>query len=333
MTGVALYSHRSGGGHFDTFARNIARLLEREGIGNEVVASAAEAIRSDAPVFLLDTDYEKSATASIIIRRVLADRSTVAFLWRTYGQEPSQRRSLAKSAYYLLLKLLPRVTPITVVGLRAQKPYRSTELVDSEYWDHSLDGEGAPVFDEALYQSVRELAAGRPVVLAIGGVRKAKGTGFLLSAWAASALHEDFCLVVAGIAEDVAEPTAETFGNWRALRIRRRLSDAEWAALIATSDLVWACYAPDYDRSSGVAGRALQAGKSVVIRKGSLLEQDLAPLPGLVTTNFDDVDGLTVALMEYKKGRAAPLEPDAVVGDAIRHSSALLQSLADKAAR
>jgi hypothetical protein len=225
---------------------------------------------------------------------------------------------------------LPGVSLVRVVGLRAQQSYRLSEFVDSEYWDHSFEG-GIPPSDDILREQVQRLAGSRPVILALGGVRKAKGTEFLLSTWAESSLHQDFCLVVAGIQEDVIEPSIDIFDFWRALRIDRRLSDPEWAGLIAESEIVWACYAPEYDRSSGVAGRALQAGKSLVIREGSLLDRDLGSIPGLVRTEFGDRTGLTAALRKYKAAKVGGLQLGDAIERAVMHSSTLLQRLTTKA--
>src|ERR1700685_4165033 len=41
---------------------------------------------------------------------------------------------------------------------------------------------------------------------------------------------------------------------------------------LQSADLVWSCYAPDYNQSSGIHGRAVQLGIPVVVRRGSYID-------------------------------------------------------------
>jgi hypothetical protein len=52
----------------------------------------------------------------------------------------------------------------------------------------------------------------------------------------------------------------------------RHIDDAELFCLYRNADLVWSCYAPDYNQSSGIHGRAVQLGIPVVVRKGSYID-------------------------------------------------------------
>jgi hypothetical protein len=55
-------------------------------------------------------------------------------------------------------------------------------------------------------------------------------------------------------------------------------------ALYKVSDVVWACYSPEYDQSSGELGRALQYKKAVIVRARSIAENLAANSECLVIT-------------------------------------------------
>ena len=51
----------------------------------------------------------------------------------------------------------------------------------------------------------------------------------------------------------------------------RFISDEELLSLYGVADYAWCFYAPDYDQSSGIFGRAIQLGVKPVIRAGSVI--------------------------------------------------------------
>ena len=53
--------------------------------------------------------------------------------------------------------------------------------------------------------------------------------------------------------------------------VDRQLRDDEILPIYAMADVVWTCYRPDYDQSSGIFGRAIQLDKPTIVRRESYL--------------------------------------------------------------
>jgi hypothetical protein len=302
---IGLYSRRGGGGHFDTFAGNISRLLAIGGHSTVRIESRHEALIWPGLLLVLDADYDRQGYVSLALRRMIKGRPTLNMLWRTVAQEPSQNNKLVKQLFYALADAIPLTRSLAVVSARSSGSYRSHEIVDSEYWDLLLP-DRFPLDEKVLSPDIsKALGNEKAIVLAIGGLRYDKGAQFLIDAWCErSELREKFSLVVAGVREDIVErPDYEEVGI---SRIARRLSDAEWMALLNASSVVWACYAPSYDRSSGVAGRALQLSKWLTIRRGSLLEAELGETAKCVMIDYGKADSVAHALQSTLNADARP---------------------------
>ncbi len=93
------------------------------------------------------------------------------------------------------------------------------------------------------------------------------------------------------------------------LLIDRRLDDAELESLYVVSDVIWSCYAPEYDQASGIFGRALQLGVPVIVRRGSLLHRFASGIRSpVLPLEFGDVSGGARLLTQDLPGRLSGAE-------------------------
>jgi hypothetical protein len=112
----------------------------------------------------------------------------------------------------------------------------------------------------------------------------------------------------------------------------RRIEDAELFALYGIADLVWSCYAPDYNQSSGIHGRAVQLGVPVVVRKGSYIDalSETLSHPSLALP-FDDMSEAVSSLLKWNPRRVDPEYSASLVRKMREHSlSVLADALRDK---
>jgi hypothetical protein len=212
--------------------------------------------------------------AVVAAGRSLLGRRSVALLFRP--REAAHSASLGHRLKRLGLGLLRRAPAIDVLTILpfAVDPAFSTIargwIYDPQLWDLGPRRHTAP---SPLARAVRSAAAGRKVVVALGAQNAGKGFDYLTSVWLASAeLRETWFFVAAGRVAPASRAAADAFTAEGGLLVDRFIEDAELQDLYDVADLVWACYAPDYDQASGIFGRAVQLGVPAAIRAGSYLE-------------------------------------------------------------
>jgi hypothetical protein len=172
------------------------------------------------------------------------------------------------------VKHLPRITILSIVpgylhpGLAG---VTNNWMYDLQFWDRTLDE--LPL-DGAVMRMLREEGRGRRLIACLGRQDQEKGLGELVDiVRTAPALSERIAIVSAGKIDPALASVRADLDRCGAIVIDRFVTDEELLQVYAASDLIWACYAPIYDQSSGIFGRALQFGKRVVVREGSAIHR------------------------------------------------------------
>jgi len=171
------------------------------------------------------------------------------------------------------LRRLPGTEIITILPFALDERFSTIAtgwIHDAQFWD--LDYLAPAPHTSEIAERVRTVARDRRVVVALGGQNQIKGFDFFCNLWiGAPQLHEKFLFVAAGkIAPGLEELSAKVSSSG-GLIFDRSISDEELISLYKTADLVWSCYAPNYNQSSGILGRAFQLGKPSLVREGSYL--------------------------------------------------------------
>ena len=194
-----------------------------------------------------------------------------------------------------------RINLISIVSADFDPRFRKIAryfLIDPQFWDMH-DGtilrepQKSPLSDEIL-----KIANGRQIVSIFGTLTPIRGYDFLADIMAKNPkLSDQILAVAAGKSLPGCEKINEKFENSGGLLIDRHLTDQEIESLYLASHLVWACYAPHYDISSGIFGRAMQFDVQAIIRKDSFLEHfakknSLSPK----TLAYGDLNAGTIAL-------------------------------------
>jgi hypothetical protein len=159
-------------------------------------------------------------------------------------------------------------------------------IYDTEWWDlyaSPLPDVWAPL----------PVAAGKKLILLPGNLSSLKGTEFILTAARRAAeLNLPFQFGLVGRPHDLpsnTEAQLESAGGF--FRVCEP-SDVEFLAYIKRADLLWCCYHPQYDQSSGIFGRALQLDLPAIVRSGSLLANYLERYGRGIVIRYGEVDEL-----------------------------------------
>ncbi|PXW93248.1 hypothetical protein C7444_12112 [Sphaerotilus hippei] len=183
-----------------------------------------------------------------------------------------------------LLKQLRRVAVVQTLSIvPASLDSRIMEIADGwiydfQLWDIDaaaqqkfLEISGSQASGDAvdLLQDLSRRAAGKKIVVAIGGQDKNKGFDDFSNFYSAPGVRDQWLFASGGkVSEDcqVYKNQIEAAG---AHVLDRFISDDELMALYAASSVVWCAYSENYDQASGILGRAVQFGIPVIVREGS----------------------------------------------------------------
>lgn len=180
-----------------------------------------------------------------------------------------------KNLLFRAVRLLPNTTVILLLPLSVHPRFAQIAagwIDDLQFWDMPILNYPALAADAPLRLEIARRAAGRKILVALGALDRQKGFDYLSRLTVeAPILSRDFLLVAAGKVRPASKDAAQAFVAAGGYLVDRRIDDAEMRALYEIADLVWTCYAPDYNQASGIFGRAFQFGVPALTREGAYL--------------------------------------------------------------
>lgn len=244
----------------------------------------------------------------LAILRALSGRPTIGLSVRS--ETIFQRFGMVQKIKGGMLKLLKRVPNIDVVTFMPYwveprlERYTAGWMYDLQYWDIPWLDLSSSESMTHLDDEVSSKASGRRIVATVGHQRRVKGIEYFMSLYDQAAVREQFLFVCIGPNWDIDKALVERFVQAGGMFIDKHLRDDEVLCVYKWADIIWACYRPDYDQSSGVFGRAVQLQKPTVVRKGSYLATLQA---GLGQTGFalpydrpNEAAAILIATASYK---------------------------------
>ena len=286
---VIIYDNYPGNeGHRAEYYALMARL-----IGSARTNSLWRALWARQPV--LDGAIEASVWSyvALCVVRTLMGRRTAGILFRPLPLVEGRLFRLRLKRFLLqLVKPLPGVATLTILPFELEPAFARFAngwIHDPQYWDLNYpeavdkDRPAGPLAEE-----IRQAAAGRKVVSAVGRQDIDKGFAMFAQLFAQRAdLRERWLFAFGGkVTEHEVGEDLRAFEAVGGLSRVRYISHEELLDLYASASAIWSCYAPDYDQASGVFGRAIQLGLPVIVRKGSLLERTCI-VEGLAHVAYD----------------------------------------------
>lgn len=211
---------------------------------------------------------------------------------------PFRWRSAIRRCAIGLARRLPLVSVLRIFPPREESDNRCDWIFDPEWWDLAemplaiADKQGQP--------------DGRPSILFIGNVSWLKGLEFFTaSAEAMSGGQQALSFRLVGNLNTLTEAQRLRLEKAGVELIDGHPTDAEFLGYIQSADFLWCCYAPEYDQSSGVFGRALQLGVPVIVRRGALLEAYMRRFGRGLAVDYGDTAGVLASTR-----RSLPLVPN-----------------------
>lgn len=262
--------------HYALFKEILSKNGEAAGHARHGLPSA---FASETMLFLSIEEAAGDFFLTAFLRAFLGLR-TVGLLFR-FGEclEPKTLRHRVKRALLKILKQSPNCAVLVIVPFAVNRKLEELGrfgIYDPQMWDkNSLACEvndSPPTND--LVRTIDAAAGERKVLVALGGQNCRKGFDYFCRIWNAAdndAVRRKYLFVAAGTVHNQSRISAAEFEKSGGLLIDRLLTHDEMSTLYARADIVWCCYAPDYDQSSGIFGRSVQYGKPSLVRNGSYI--------------------------------------------------------------
>lgn len=303
-TGERLVYARSTGGHRQSYLDRLGAMFGLQPVAGRIDRRLFKRLVAADILLIATLDDHLMSFATIVSARSMRRRPTTALFLRAQKCfENGRWYYAAKRRAFRALKRLPHltvasITPFAVAPRHAEVAHAG--VYDPQYWDLHDGSKLRNPPRTALADEVAERAAGRHVLCALGKLSLDKGIAFLADTIEQNPAVASKVLVVAAgnVLPDAASCISKISGVG-ALVIDRFVSDDELESLYGVSQSIWACYAPRYDQSSGIFGRAIQTGVRPVVRAGSISET-FAKVHGLdhVAASYGNCSDLAELLMK-----------------------------------
>jgi hypothetical protein len=245
--------------------------------------SKKDLLLSKSPVLFLMIEDSFLLYFFICLYRTILGRITAGFLFRPKPvvDNPSLKLKVKRTALYILKKI-PNVKTLLIIP-DSTHPEFSTIcdgwIYDFQFWDlQEKDYETFIALKEkkqvsSLFTSINNMHNGRKVLCALGGQDRIKGFDTFATTYIDNKnIQKQFLFAYGGKVKGFNE-LAISFDKTGGYSKNEFISDDDFIALYASSDLVWALYAEDYDQASGIFGRAVQLGIPVLVRTNSLIHK------------------------------------------------------------
>lgn len=294
-------------GHRREYIALFRQMAANGGVECEARRLSFSAALNPAAIFSPMLEEHTGKFMVVAILRALIGRRSCALMFRPGEAVRSKApKHVVKKWLLKIARALPPITIVTIMPFDLDPAFADIAddwIHDPQLWDLASDQASA---ETMLVQEIRVAAAGRSVVVALGGQSRDKGFDFLAETWSAqSEVRNDWLFVAAGKVAKGSRERADRFAEQGGFLVDRFVTDEELRDLYREASVVWGCYAPEYDQASGIFGRAVQTGKPVAVRQGAYVER-LAKIlehPTL-TVSWDDTAAAVAAL------KAAPPPAD-----------------------
>jgi hypothetical protein len=202
-------------------------------------------------------------------------------------------RIRVKKVLLRIQKIFPRHQNISIVPFSAVpgvEKYLHNWIYDLQFWDlNILNFNSAPSLEaEKIFQEIKERAVGRKIVMALGRQDVAKGLLFFFKLWERPEIQEEFFFVVLGKNRSVPEGPYNRF-KAAGLVWDIEMLESDLIQAYDRADVIWCCYHPSYDVSSGLFGRSVQKSKISWVRAGSLISRYEDSHESILPLVYDDV--------------------------------------------
>jgi hypothetical protein len=211
-----------------------------------------------------------------LTRAALGKRTTAICMEKDWYLDARRNiRSAISLRFFRFLESLGRFKVFFIIPFELMPEAEKTTsgaILDLCLWD-LLDGEFSGTGAEtSLASEARKRAAGRRIVVFLGKASRRKGYKKLVSL--AKEFGDRALFVSAGTVDQECQADAAALDAAGMLVVDRRVSEEELLGLYGVADYVWCQYdQASSELSSGIFGRAVQLGRTAIVRDGSYLDR------------------------------------------------------------
>lgn len=261
-------------GHHLSYLKVLSEVLDAQpSIGKISGRIAFRLIRANKVFFgTIDSDYVGFVFIALV--RAVLGRSTAGLFIRPLTCI-RQKKKFTQKLKYLLFSLLNKLEKVVAISIIPHYIDAKLEAIsrdwiyDPQFWDWQLHQDSRATGISVIEKKILERSEGRDILAFIGSADSHKSFDEFFS-YAVNNSANLFC-VVAGKISEIYKDQAEILKSLGMVVEDRYVSDKEIEAIYRVSSLVWCCYDRNYDQSSGVFGRALQANVKPITREGSVI--------------------------------------------------------------
>lgn len=301
-----LVLERAPAGHRANYARSVSSILGAPYAIGFSQQTLLEAVKTRHLVITTFESAPAAYLALLTIRAIGGRRSTVILTRSHIRSDRVSASSLLKASGLGLLKRLRAVQRLSITPPLAAADDGATYIEDIEFWDltEAVLQSGVTT---ALGEQAIEVAVGRPIILVTGTLEQSKGLSFLAEIFAAAPeLRDRYAIICAGSAPASQQAALAGIAGFVDLWEDRYLDDEEIFSLYRASTAVWCCYAPSYDVSSGVFGRAVQFARPSIVRAGSIIDSLQDRLSEGLKLDYGDLVGAATKLKTWQPVAGRP---------------------------
>jgi glycosyltransferase involved in cell wall biosynthesis len=284
-------------GHRRRGVEVLARLLSGQVLLETPRKSLTKLLRHRGCVVWQTADYKLAEFTALALLRSALGRKTIAICYRNNENKVDGKkfRHAVRRMLFRFWNVLPLCTALSTCA--PVHDHASTHfLYDIELWDLAV----CPLPDAP----VPDTRHGRRTVLFLGSVSYLKGIDFFLdTALAARQRGSNWNFVLVGAVDGLAAEESRKLTAANVATFPGPKDDAMFVSFMRQADLLWCCYNPIYDQSSGIFGRSIQIGSPTVTRQGSRLEEWQSEYGSGFAVAYGDTQSLLDALDQ-------PLTPD-----------------------
>jgi hypothetical protein len=275
------YVSKDGGGHHAEFDRLFEAALAPLEIYLHRVPGARFSTNAKAPLFYSFFDTKSAETIAALGRaaaRSFMGRATIGLFFRpgdcfiAGSFKATVRRTL-----FRFVSRLPHVHILSILPPEVLPRLREVAtdwIYDPQLWDLGYLNEASAEPSRQIVDQLTAVSRGRRFLIALGTQSKGKGFDYLVDIWCASArLREKYIFVVAGRLAAPSAAQAKRFVDHGGVLVNERIANSDLLYLYERADIIWSCYAEEYDQSSGIHGRAVQLGIPVLVRNDSCIDR------------------------------------------------------------
>ncbi|MEH6499669.1 MAG: hypothetical protein V7751_09815 [Pseudoalteromonas distincta] len=278
MNTILVYDLNSSG-HRASYLSLTCRLLGGQPLIGSIYKTFFKLMKADGLIFTTCDGRMLDFFLISILRAALGKKTAGIAIRPEVCLDTTRKKLKIKAILFKTLKKLEKVKTLSILPFTIESRLESLVddwILDPQYWDLNKSKINSSIPPTQINELVDIQASkdNRLIIASLGKQVKSKGSDYLCNLVINNPkLSEKYIVVLAGKCDGIDQCLLEQFEKAGGVLVNRYLSDDELESSYQLVDLIWCCYTPEYNQSSGIFGRAIQNNKNTIVRASSYLEE------------------------------------------------------------